>query len=151
MDLKLLKQVGASENFTLWVLLLTLILSCQATKCWFLLHGLDLCTAGNLNRTPPFSDTWQCLMTHFDLGKVNVTWKVKGQKRNWTFFLKILKELVWETEGNLLYRSCVASYQWKRPLWRVFVACGEVEGCVGTHQYAVPTGNRAQNHLLWCP
>jgi len=28
------------------------------------------------------------------------------------------------------------SYQWKR----LFIACGEDEGSVGTHRYAVPTG-----------
>jgi len=78
MDLQLLKQVGALENFTLWVLLLTFILSCQAIKCWFLLHGLELCTAGNLNRAVPFPEKWQCLTTDFNLGKLNVTCKVKG-------------------------------------------------------------------------
>lgn len=88
MDLKFLKQVGALENFTLWVLLLILILSCQATKCWFLLYGLDLCTAGNLNSAVPFPENWRRMMTHFNLGKVNVTWKVKKAKKGLDFLSK---------------------------------------------------------------
>lgn len=65
-----------------------------SNKMLFLLHDLDLCIAENLNRAVPLSEKSQCLTAHFDLWKVNVTWKVKGRNQNWTIFLKLFKELV---------------------------------------------------------
>lgn len=48
-------------------------MSCQATKHWFLLHGLDLCTAKDLNKAAHFPEEVAMLEGSF--------LKVEGQKK----------------------------------------------------------------------
>lgn len=83
-------------------------MSCQATKHWFLLHGLDLCTARNLNKAAISPEEVAVLE---EKGQ-----KKKTPKQGIGFVSKSTQWTCLSSEDNLLYRTYVTSYHLEIPL-----------------------------------